>query len=55
MQQQKPSQSLQRQLGVLSAIALGLGSIVGAGVFVSIGIAAGVAGPAIIFSVAIAF
>ncbi len=54
MQQQKPSQSLQRQLGVLGAIALGLGSIVGVGVFVSVGIAAGVAGPAIIFSVAIA-
>ncbi len=54
MQQQKPSQSLQRELGVLGAIAMGLGSIVGAGVFVSTGIAAGVAGPAVIISVAIA-
>jgi APA family basic amino acid/polyamine antiporter len=54
MPQQKPSKSLQRELGVVGAIALGLGSIVGAGVFVSIGIAAGVAGPAVIISVAIA-
>ncbi|MBE9005872.1 amino acid permease [Fortiea sp. LEGE XX443] len=54
MQQQKPTQSLQRQLGVLGAIALGLGSIVGVGVFVSVGIASGVAGPAVIISVAIA-
>ncbi|MES1024642.1 APC family permease [Gloeocapsa sp. BRSZ] len=48
------SQSLKRELGVVGAIALGLGSIVGAGVFVSTGIAAGVAGPAVIISVAIA-
>jgi basic amino acid/polyamine antiporter, APA family len=48
------AQSLKRELGVLGAVALGLGSIVGAGVFVSTGIAAGVAGPAVIISVAIA-
>ncbi|MGV2828919.1 APC family permease [Myxosarcina sp. GI1(2024)] len=46
--------SLQRELGVIGAIALGLGSIVGTGVFVSIGIAAEVAGPAVIISVALA-
>lgn len=54
MPQQKPAQSLQRELRLLGAIALGLGSIVGAGVFVSTGIAAGVAGPAVIIAVAIA-
>lgn len=48
------SQSLHRELGLVGAIALGLGSIVGAGVFVSIGIATGVAGPAVIISVALA-
>lgn len=54
MTQQKTSQSLRRELGVVGAIALGLGSIVGAGVFVSTGIATGVAGPAVIIAVAIA-
>ena len=37
---------LKRQVGVGGAVVLGLGSIVGTGVFVSIGIAAGVIGPA---------
>lgn len=54
MSDPKSSQSLKRELGVVGAIALGLGSIVGAGVFVSTGIAAGVAGPAVIIAVAIA-
>jgi APA family basic amino acid/polyamine antiporter len=54
MSNPKTSQSLQRELGVLGASALGLGSIVGAGVFVSTGIAAGIAGPAVIISLAIA-
>ncbi|OKH23119.1 APC family permease [Chroogloeocystis siderophila] len=48
------SQVLKRELGVVGAIALGLGSIVGTGVFVSTGIAAGIAGPSAIISVAIA-
>jgi APA family basic amino acid/polyamine antiporter len=39
---------------VLGASMMGLGSIVGTGVFVSIGIAAGPAGPAIVLAVAIA-
>lgn len=51
---QNSSPSLKRELGVVGAISLGLGSIVGAGVFVSTGIAAGVAGPAVIISVVIA-
>ncbi|MBD1835816.1 amino acid permease [Cyanobacteria bacterium FACHB-472] len=45
---------LQRELGVLGATMMGLGSIVGTGVFVSIGIAAGIAGPAVILAMAIA-
>lgn len=53
-EEQKSSQSLHRELNVLGAVALGLGSIVGAGVFVSTGIAAGIAGPAVIISLAIA-
>lgn len=44
---------LQRQLGVFGATMMGLGSIVGTGVFVSIGIAAGIAGPAVIVAIAI--
>ncbi|MDM9379563.1 amino acid permease [Chlorogloeopsis sp. ULAP01] len=49
----QPHQSLKRQLGIPGAIALGLGSIVGTGVFVSIGLAAGIAGPAMLIAVAI--
>jgi APA family basic amino acid/polyamine antiporter len=45
---------LQQQLGVFGATMMGLGSIVGTGVFVSIGIAAGIAGPAVILAVALA-
>ena len=45
---------LKRELGVFGATMLGLGSIVGTGVFVSIGIAAGSAGPAVILSIALA-
>lgn len=45
---------LQRELGVLGATMMGLGSIIGTGVFVSIGIAAGIAGPAVIVAVALA-
>ena len=44
---------LKRELGVLGATMMGLGSIVGTGVFVSIGIAAGIAGPAVILAIAI--
>ena len=45
---------LKRQVGVGGAIVLGLGSIVGTGVFVSIGMAAGVIGPAVIAAIAVA-
>jgi APA family basic amino acid/polyamine antiporter len=45
---------LRRELGLGGATMMGLGSMVGTGVFVSIGIAAGVAGPATILAIAIA-
>ena len=45
---------LKRQVGVGGAIVLGLGSIVGTGVFVSIGIAVGVIGPAVIAAIVVA-
>ncbi|YAF98536.1 MAG: APC family permease [Nodularia sp. CChRGM 3473] len=44
---------LKRELGVFGATLMGLGSIIGTGVFVSIGIATGIAGPAVILAVAI--
>lgn len=48
------TQQLQRALGVGGAVLLGLGSIVGTGVYVSIGIAAGVAGSAVLLAVLLA-
>ncbi|MBE9012582.1 amino acid permease [Pseudanabaenaceae cyanobacterium LEGE 13415] len=46
--------TLKRQIGIVGAIALGLGSIIGAGVFVSIGIATGIAGSAVLIAIALA-
>jgi APA family basic amino acid/polyamine antiporter len=45
---------LRREVGLFGATMMGLGSIVGTGVFVSIGIAAGIAGPAVIVAIALA-
>ncbi len=45
---------LQRVVGVPGAILMGLGSILGTGIFVSVGIAAGVAGPSVVLAVALA-
>ena len=45
---------LKRQVGLWGAVFMGLGAMVGTGVFVSIGIAAGLAGPAVILAVALA-
>lgn len=45
---------LARVLGVPSAVLLGLGSIVGTGIFVTIGTAAGIAGPAVLIAIGIA-
>ena len=47
------SSRLSRELGTFGAVMMGLGSIMGTGVFVSIGIAAGVAGPVVVIAVAI--
>jgi len=45
---------LRRVLTLPGAVMMGLGSIVGTGVFVSIGVAAGVSGPAVILAIVIA-
>jgi APA family basic amino acid/polyamine antiporter len=45
---------LRRQVGIFGATMMGLGSIIGTGIFVSIGIAAGVAGPSVTLAVAVA-
>lgn len=45
---------LRRELGVGAATMLGLGSIVGTGVFVSLGIVAGLTGPAVVLAVLLA-
>ncbi|MEO0264956.1 MAG: amino acid permease [candidate division WOR-3 bacterium] len=44
---------LRRKLGLWDAVSIGLGAIIGAGIFVLIGIASGIAGPAVIFSITI--
>jgi basic amino acid/polyamine antiporter, APA family len=46
--------ALKRELGVFGATMMGMGAMVGAGVFVSIGIAAGIIGPALVFAIALA-
>lgn len=47
-------QTLKRELGIFAAVMLGLGSIVGTGVFVSLGLGAGVAGPAVVLAIVLA-
>ncbi len=44
---------LSRNVGTFGAVMMGLGSIIGTGVFVSIGIAAGVTGPAVLLAILI--
>lgn len=46
--------SLRRELGVFGAMMMGLGSILGTGVFVAVGIAAGMAGPGILLAIPVA-
>jgi len=48
------TQTLARVVGVPGAVLMGLGSILGTGIFVSIGIAAGVAGSSVVLAVALA-
>jgi APA family basic amino acid/polyamine antiporter len=45
---------LKRTLGLFDAVSIGLGAIIGAGIFVALGIAAGLAGPGLLLSVIIA-
>jgi basic amino acid/polyamine antiporter, APA family len=45
---------LRRQLGLLDAVGIGFGAIIGAGIFVVTGVAAGLAGPALIAALGIA-
>jgi APA family basic amino acid/polyamine antiporter len=56
MQMETPgdTKTLARVVGVPGAVLMGLGSILGTGIFVSIGIAAGVAGPSVVLAVALA-
>ena len=45
---------LKREIGLFGATALGIGAIIGSGIFIVTGIVAGIAGPAMIISVLIA-
>lgn len=54
MTDQKITGQLRRELGLWGAILMGMGSMVGTGVFVSIAIAAGITGPAVILALALA-
>jgi amino acid transporter len=45
---------LKRHLGMWGAASIGIGAIIGAGIFVLSGVASGLAGPAVIFSFLIA-
>lgn len=45
---------LHRALGLLDAVGIGFGAIVGAGIFVVTGVAAGVAGPSLVVAFAVA-
>ncbi len=48
------ARALRRELGTLDAVGIGFGAIVGAGIFVVTGVAAGIAGPALLVALAIA-
>lgn len=50
----KPHQNLAREVGVSGAVMMGMGSIVGTGVFVSLGLAAGLTGVSMIFALFLA-
>lgn len=55
MPRKEPSRpTLSRGLGLLDAVGIGLGAIVGAGIFVVTGLAAGVAGPAFLLGLCLA-
>lgn len=46
--------TLKRELGLPGAVITGLGSILGTGVFISVGIGAGITGPAVVLAIAFA-
>ncbi len=50
---EKPEKRLRPTLGLLDATAIGIGAIIGGGIFVVTGIVAGLAGPALVISIAI--
>ncbi len=54
MESTEAGSTLRRVVGLPGAVLLGLGSMVGTGVFVSVGIAAGVAGPSVVAATLIA-
>jgi APA family basic amino acid/polyamine antiporter len=47
-------QQLKRELGVFGATMMGLGAIIGTGIFVSVGFAAGIAGTMVLLAIAVA-
>ena len=48
------TQPLARELGTFGAVLMGLGAMIGTGVFVSLGLGAGIAGPAVLLALALA-
>ena len=52
--EQNMSGTLKRELGLLDAVGIGLGAVMGAGIFVVTGVAAGTAGPAFLLGLAVA-
>jgi len=51
---EKPVGPLRRELRLIDAVGIGLGAVIGAGIFVVTGVAAGVAGPAFLLGLVIA-
>lgn len=50
----EPAPELRRDLGLIDAVGIGFGAIIGAGIFVITGVAAGIAGPAFLLGLFIA-
>ena len=48
------TQQLKRDLGLIDAVGVGLGAVIGAGIFVVTGVAAGEAGPAFLLGLLVA-